>query len=561
MGVKAEIFKFPLFYCVSGTELFEEGNHYPPLGFEPRDAGILGVTHHFKFRRIFSGRLEKRINSPHLWRYESVGFRDYLQGHAGRVPFEGTFPYSREELFRRRLLRQLPVSKPAGQNSKAPLAVEPRTIPANAFESTKKVAVRRDGKPVAAPKPGGKRTMFVLPKTTEFGAPERSLLELLRRLPEPLLPPLIVCFGQDIITAHLDENQQAQVIVKCVEEPQSLWDWIRIIRESKPDIIVFDYCRIEAFPWQAPIASLLAGVGRRISIQRLISPLPSPVPGKSPRDRLRRWIGRRARYVLRAKISARLIAHVCSKTVCVNEAVRDALAKIYGFPARKTVVIFNGVSTSNFTPSQTNRAAVRARLDIDCEEFLLVCAATLAEASGLDILIRAVARIVHQGVPCKCIIIGDGPLKAELIRLVNSLGLAFHVFFEGNQKDVRPYLHAGSAFILTSTRSMPISILEAMACGLPCIVTNLDGSAEIVEDHVSGLLIPPGSVEAAADAILSLATNPDTCAGLAGKAREAVCKSFDIEQTMPELIRVITNSAMPEKPRCGPSASPKDVRI
>ena len=68
---------------------------------------MLGVTHHFKFRRTVSQRLDKRINSEYLWRHESVQFREYLANHSGRLPLEGAFPYSREALFRKGLLRKL----------------------------------------------------------------------------------------------------------------------------------------------------------------------------------------------------------------------------------------------------------------------------------------------------------------------------------------------------------------------------------------------------------------------------------------------------------------------
>jgi hypothetical protein len=107
MGVQADIRKFPLFFCANGTQLAEEGNHHPPLGCEPRATTLLGVTHHFKFRRTVSQRLDKRINSTYLWRHESVQFREYLDSHSNRLPLEGAFAYSREELFRRRLLRKL----------------------------------------------------------------------------------------------------------------------------------------------------------------------------------------------------------------------------------------------------------------------------------------------------------------------------------------------------------------------------------------------------------------------------------------------------------------------
>lgn len=224
----------------------------------------------------------------------------------------------------------------------------------------------------------------------------------------------------------------------------------------------------------------------------------------------------------------------------MSNAVREVLVNSYGFPARKTITMHNGVSTSKFFPSKVGGAAVRARLGIGPEDFLLVCVARLAEAKGVDILLQAVSRVVRQGISCKCIIIGDGPLKEKLLHEANSLGLSGHVFFEGFQRDVRPYLQAGSAYILTSRlEGLPLSVLEAMACGLPCIVTNVGGSAEAVKDYVTGLVIPPGSVEAAADAILYLVSHPQERAEMASKTREKVRQSFDIDTRMAELVSVI----------------------
>ena len=538
MGVKAEIFKFPLFYCERGTELAEEGNHYPPRGLEPKATGIIGVTHHFKFRRYISVRLEKRVNSPHHWRNDSLGFQGYLDSHSKRLPLEGAFLYSREELFKRGLLRQVSATKSGCRKSHAQCIADQKNLLTSASDAT---APSRNGKPQALPRATGKRIVFVLPKASEFGGLERNLLELLRRLPQQLPHPTVVCFGQDIISDAMDQDQQWRVVVKCRKEPQSLWDWFRIIRENKPEIVIFAYSCIDAFPWQAPVAAMLAGVPRRISVQHLAPAwLPPPIQVKSPLDVLRRLIGRRARNVRKLKMSARISGYLSSTTVCVSNAVRDAFVKAYGFPARKTVVIRNGFSHSISDPSQVNGASVRSRLDIAPEEFLLVCAARLVPTKGVDILIRAVSLVLRQGVSCKCIILGDGPLKENLQQKVNSEGVWDHVFFEGFQQDVRPYFQAASAFILTShLEGFPISVLEAMACGLPCIVTNVGGNVEAVRDQVTGLVIPPESSEAAADAILYLATNPDKRAEMAANARQAASQSFDVEKQMVELTSVI----------------------
>jgi glycosyltransferase involved in cell wall biosynthesis len=382
-----------------------------------------------------------------------------------------------------------------------------------------------------------RKLVFILPRTTEFGGLERHILELLERLREPNLQFLIVCFGQDIISARMDGNQRARVTVQCREEPESLADWFRLIRENRPSIIVFCYSWIGSFPWLAPVAAQLAGVKKRFSIQHLIPSLvPPPIEGWSLVSIVRRLVGRRTRYLACAFVSGRAF----NNTICVSDAVRNALVNELRFPPGKTITIRNGVSTSAFFPSNKDGAVVRSRLGIGPDEFLLVCIARLASAKGVDILLQAVSQVIHQGISCKCIIVGDGPLKEALLEQSYSLGLKDIVFFEGFQKNVVPYLQAGSAFILTShLEGLPFSVLEAMACGMPCIVTNVGGTAEVVAHQIVGLVIPPASVEAAAEAISYLAAHPEERAEMAGRTRDTVFRAFDIESQMGKLAQLL----------------------
>src|SRR5262249_23732090 len=143
---------------------------------------------------------------------------------------------------------------------------------------------------------------------------------------------------------------------------------------------------------------------------------------------------------------------------------------------------------------------------------------------------------------CKCIIVGDGHLRDRLTDQVRALGLIDHVFLIGFQENVRPYLQAGDAFVLTSYKEgLPLSVLEAMACGLPCVVTNVGGNAEAVDHNVSGLVVNAGSVDEVADAIASLMTSPNERARMARMARLRACERFDIEARMADIKRVMLN--------------------
>ena len=537
MGIKADIFKFPLFFCAHGTCVMEEGNHHPPLGSEPRSVGILGVTHHFKFRRTVSGRLQNMILSEHPWRHESVQFREYLDTHSNRLPLDDSFVYSREELFRRRLLRRLPLQESGSQK----LAMHADGGPERITEFSEECASHsaNGGESYVSSVSTGRRIMFVLPKTTGFGRLERGLFTVLRGLNGSIQSSLIACLDGEAISEVMDGDLRTKTAVKSVAEPKSLANWIRFIRRSRPDIIVFCYSSLNAFRWQGPFAALLGGVRRRVSIQYLIALPASPsAEGNSLADRLRRLISRRARHMFKVGFTRR----VFHKTICVADAVRNSLVRDYQFPIQKTITIHQGVSTSAFAPCKHTGDVVRDRFDVDAEDFLLVCVARLIDANGVDIVLNAVSRAVRQGVRCKCIVVGDGPLRGELQKQANSLGMTGYLFFEGFQRDVRPYLQAASALILTChIAGLPLSILEAMACGVPCIVTDVGGIVEAVKDRVNGLVVSPGSLDETESAILYLATHPRECAEMARKARETVCQGFNADKQMGEMANAILN--------------------
>lgn len=381
------------------------------------------------------------------------------------------------------------------------------------------------------------KIVFLLPNSDEFGGMERHLLQLLGRLLKEDVQLGVVVFGTDVISERFNPEWSEVVPVLTRREPRHLLDWAKLIRELRADTVVFCYGWILSFPWQAPIAAMLAGARKRFAIQHLIlPPIPDPYPGNGLYGILRRSLGERARRIYRWRLAACL----CTKTICVSNAVRDALVDTLRFSPSKTITIHNGVSTEEFAPSRTSRERMRSRLGIGPDEFLLVCSARLSKVKGVDVLIKAVSLVLERGIDCKCVILGDGPLRENLLREAESLGLQNHVLFHGFQSDVRPYLQAGSAFILTSyTEGLPLSVLEAMACRLPCIVTDVGGNTEVVADGVNGLVIQPGSADEAANAIVFLAAHPNECARMARKARETVCRSFDLGQQMSEIVKTI----------------------
>jgi len=147
---------------------------------------------------------------------------------------------------------------------------------------------------------------------------------------------------------------------------------------------------------------------------------------------------------------------------------------------------------------------------------------------GFEFLIRAMKDVEGQ-----LLIIGDGPLRASLQREAEELGLSDKVTFLIDVNDVRPFYQAANVFALSSiARSEAFGIvqLEAMACGIPVVNTNLDSGVTFVsQDGVTGLTVPPADANALAQAINSLLDDPARSAQFGEAGRVRVAKEFSLE--------------------------------
>lgn len=374
-----------------------------------------------------------------------------------------------------------------------------------------------------------KKVLFVT-KTHEYGGAERHLIELLNRMTEPGLEIVVVCFAMDPYSERIDPRPNLTVC-KLAKTPDSLFEWISFFRSVSPDAVVFVHGWSWNLHWMAPIGAWLSGIRRRFAIQHLV------ISGAANTNLTHRVLQNVFRH-LNLKVSAGTL----DATICVSDAVKNELIEKYGFPRGKMRTIRNGVSLSQFAPAPSDGDQIRREYGIGEGEFLLICAARLSEQKGIDILLAAVAKTVQNGTPCRCVIVGDGPLRETLTEQARNLQLDGYVIFAGFREDIRPYLHAGSAFILTSHKEgLPLAILEAMACGMPCIVTDVGGSREAVTDGLNGLLIPAGSVNATVEAIQFLVASQEKCKLMSQASLERARGEFDLEECVMKIKRVILN--------------------
>lgn len=227
----------------------------------------------------------------------------------------------------------------------------------------------------------------------------------------------------------------------------------------------------------------------------------------------------------------RAVSRVVSKYVAVSDSDARFLATSKCIPADKIVMIHNGVDLRRFETSRTARRAMRNALGFTEEDVVLVMVARFHPGKGHPVLLGAIRDLLDRRAKVKLICLGEGDEQAEIRRLVNILGLEQHVRIEGYQTNVAVWLQAADINVLpTYYEGLPLTVLEAMASGLPTVASNVGGIPEMVEDGISGWLVPSGDPKKLADALSVLVWQPEERKRMGEAAYSCVCRCFSLDQ-------------------------------
>ena len=179
-------------------------------------------------------------------------------------------------------------------------------------------------------------------------------------------------------------------------------------------------------------------------------------------------------------------------------------------------------------PAQTSsdRNALRASLNMGSEDIVVGIVARLVEQKGHRYLIDGFAKAVMENQKLRLLIVGSGELEGELKKRIKRENLQEKVIFSGYRSDTVDLLNAIDIFAHPSLwEGFGLSVLEAMNMGKPVVATNVSALPELVEDTVTGLLVPPRDTAALADALLKLAANPSLRQQM-GASGQQRCRSF-----------------------------------
>lgn len=237
----------------------------------------------------------------------------------------------------------------------------------------------------------------------------------------------------------------------------------------------------------------------------------------------------------------RLIYRLSTGVIANSEAVKQLLITEFRVPPVRVHVLYNGVDYGRFSQSRGDRR--KLHLDLGPDAKLIVNVANMhIGIKGHADLIEA-ARIVCSSAPqARFVLVGDGEERPRLQEQVRKAGLDEFFLFLGQRKDIPEILSCCDLFVLASrAEGLPNALLEAMAAGLPVVATRVGGVSEIVEDGLSGLLVPSGDRTALAEAILLVLQDSRLAIRLARAGQERVRKRFSIERLLEDLNHLYTN--------------------
>lgn len=220
-----------------------------------------------------------------------------------------------------------------------------------------------------------------------------------------------------------------------------------------------------------------------------------------------------------------LLLHQVPLIVGCSEAVAKPF-RSDGFPDSRLRVIHNGVEPNRLNTGDARN--LRRSLGIGENAILVVSVGALVTLKGLDVIIRAVHRVVASGIDAHLAIVGEGPEREQLVTLADDLGVADRIHFLGAQEAVGAILRDAADLVAVGSRieSFGLVAAEAAAVGRAVVGTRVGGMPEVVAEGKTGILVPSDDVVQFADALARLATNQKMREQLGAAARERFLEHF-----------------------------------
>ena len=345
--------------------------------------------------------------------------------------------------------------------------------------------------------------------TTGPGGAETVFIDLVTGLPQDKYRAVVVIRGKGWVYDELCRRGVQPVLLPAAGSfnVRYLFSLARLVREARVDLI----------------QSHLLGANVYCSLAGMITRRPVVATFHGTVD-----IGENERFKA-LKFGA--INRGAGCIVAVSNSLKSHLLGRTPLRAEKTSVIYNGIRVEDFQLPRSG--ALRRQFGWADDDFIVGSLGNIRTAKGYDVLLRAAANLKGGDRVFRFVIAGHGTpggLYDELLGMREALGLQEHLHFIGFSDKPAEFLSGLDLFLLSSTsEGFSIATIQALAAGLPVVVTRSGGPEEIVTHGENGWIVDAGDHMAIAGAIGRLAADPGLCASLAASGRKHANESFDID--------------------------------
>ncbi len=362
------------------------------------------------------------------------------------------------------------------------------------------------------------RIGYVLHVMQVAGA-ETLVAETIRRLGRAI-DPVIFCLDDVGALGEIMRSEGTEVLAmgrRAGVDFRVVWRLARHVRSRHLDVLhAHQYTPF----FYGALAAKLAGVGTRVILTEHGRHYPDVVSAR------RRLVNR----LVLSRFADRITA------VCAFSA--SGLSESDGFPLDRIEVIRNGVDLDRYQRPR-DRQTLRRALGLHAARRYVATVARFHPVKDHHTLLHAFAQVCSIIDDVDLLLVGDGPLRGELQRLAQTLGIGERVQFLGVRADVPDILAAVDLFALSSvSEAASITLLEAMAAGIPLVVTDVGGNPEIVRQGIDGLLTPSGDATAMATAMRRLLEDRTRAGRMGRQAAERVRVLYRIGGTVDQYRRV-----------------------
>jgi len=240
----------------------------------------------------------------------------------------------------------------------------------------------------------------------------------------------------------------------------------------------------------------------------------------------------------------RFLSCMTDRIVAVSNDSMDAAINREKIPSRKVVTIFNGIDIERYRPN-IDVVSKKKELGILDSDQVIGIVARLSSEKDHSTLLDAFRIVLGNKKNIKLVIVGDGNLRGELQQKAQAISVGENTVFLGERHDVPDLLAVFDLFVLSSlTEGISLTLLEAMAAGLPVVATDVGGNAEVVMDSRTGLIVPPADPRSMANAILKIIRNSSMAKQMGILGRERVSEKFSTSAMVRKYDEIYRNAVL-----------------